>query len=68
MRPVGVQTADLPAWEFTVNEVAPGVYQVRATRDGGITGEATGSDPDELLDDLKRWAARVEADRSPGRS
>jgi hypothetical protein len=58
---VGIQRADLPAWEFTVNEVSPGVYRVRATRDGGITGDATGSDPDELLDDLQRWARKVEA-------
>jgi hypothetical protein len=62
---VGIQRADLPAWEFTVTEVNLGVYRVRATRDGGITGDATGSDPDELLDDLQDWAKTVEARRSP---
>jgi hypothetical protein len=65
IRSVGIQRADLPAWEFTVNEVSPGVYRVRATRDGGITGDATGSDPDELLDDLQRWARKVETGPSP---
>jgi hypothetical protein len=62
---VGIQRPDLPAWEFTVNQVNPDVYRVRATRDGGITGDATGSDPDELLEDLQQWAKKVEAGRSP---
>jgi hypothetical protein len=57
---VGFQYEDLPSWEFTVEEFSPGGYRVRATRDGGITGEGTGVDPDALLEDFKEWARGVE--------
>ena len=61
---MGVQYAELPDWEFTVEELQPGGYRVRAIRNGGITGEASGPAPDTLLDDLKWWATRIEGDRS----
>jgi hypothetical protein len=64
---MGVQYAELPEWEFTVEEFSPGGYRVRAIRNGGITGEASGPDPDSLLDDLRRWATRIEVDFSRGK-
>jgi hypothetical protein len=59
---MGHQFAELPRWEFTVDEESPGIYRVKAVRDGGITGEACGSDSDPLLDDLKQWAHTVDRD------
>jgi hypothetical protein len=47
-----------------VEEFQPGGYRVRAIRNGGITGAASGPDPVTLLDDLKRWATRIERGRS----
>jgi hypothetical protein len=57
---MGVEFADLPHWEFTVIEFSPGGYTVRAIRDGGITGEGSGSDPESLLEDLKQWASGID--------
>jgi hypothetical protein len=37
-------------------------YEIRATRDGGVRGESTGSDYATLLQDLKRWAHGVDED------
>jgi hypothetical protein len=54
------QFDELLAWEFTVTEQSPGVYRVKATRHGGVTGESTGTDPDEQIEGLRRWAVGVE--------
>jgi hypothetical protein len=59
---VGFQYDDQPHWEFTVVETSAGVYNVNAVRNGGITGGGTGTDPDALLDEFKRWAQKVEND------
>lgn len=53
---------DLPEWEFSVREVSPGTYCLSAVRNGGIRGEATGTDPDAMLSDYKEWARNVERD------
>jgi hypothetical protein len=59
---MGLQFDDLPKWEFAVVERSPGIYEIRAVRDGGVHGESTGSDYDTLLEDLKRWAHGVDED------
>lgn len=59
---------DLPEWEVTVNEFWQGGYCVVATRNGGIRGEGTGSDPDSVHEDCKDWARRVERDLAACRS
>ena len=59
---MGLQFDDLPRWEFSAVERSPGIYEIRAVRDGGVTGESTGSDYDTLLEDLKQWARGVEDD------
>lgn len=59
---MGFQYDDVPLWEFTLEEFSPGGYRVRAVRDGGITGEGSGVDPDALLEDLRRWARAVDND------
>lgn len=61
---MGHRYDDLPDWEFTVVERSPGVYDVTAIRDGGISGSASGVDPDAALADLRDWAKRVEDDLS----
>ena len=53
---MGCEYDDLPGWEFTVAEASPGIYLVTARRDGGIHGDATGTDPDTTLEELKSWA------------
>lgn len=59
---------DLPLWEFTERELSPGLYEVVAARDGGITGSGSGTDPEALMADLREWARKVDAevgDRAP---
>jgi len=51
--------SDLPDWTFEIDEVSAGVYRVKGTDDAGRSVEATGTDPDVLLDDCKRSAARI---------
>lgn len=53
---------DLPKWDFWVNEFSASGWRVTAVREGGITGEGTGSDPEALLDDYYRWALGVDRD------
>ena len=59
---MGLQYDDLPSWEFTVVEATNGIYEVAAIRDGGISGSASGVDPDAALADLRTWATKVERD------
>ena len=59
---MGYQFDELPSWEFTVTEQSAGVYRVRAVREGGVTGESTGTDPDGQIEELKVWARGVDDD------
>jgi hypothetical protein len=47
---------------LTAEAASAGVYRVRAVRDGGITGEGSGTDTDALIAEYRRWALRVESD------
>lgn len=58
------QFKDLPHWRFTAKEISGGVYRVRAERDGGVTGEGTGTDTDALFEDYRKWALEVESELS----
>jgi hypothetical protein len=50
---------ELPGWTFSVEEVSAGVYEV-AGRDGlGHRVTAKGVDPDALLAECRRDAARL---------
>ena len=46
------------AWSFSVEEVSAGVYRARGVDSAGRTVEATGSDPDRLLEECKQAAAK----------
>ena len=56
------QFEDLPKWDFWVHEFSASGWRVTAVREGGTTGEGTGSDPEALLDDYYRWALGVDRD------
>ena len=40
---------DVPGWEFTVDEVSAGVYEVFGVDEAGRSVRVYGQDPDELL-------------------
>lgn len=65
---MGTQFDDLPSWEFTAIETSAGAYSVKATRDGGVVGEAAGADYDALILDLKQWARKIDRDLESNRS
>ena len=54
---------ELPEWEFTVAEFTKGGYRVSAVGPLGATGEASGPDPERMLNELKRWAVGVNQSR-----
>ena len=49
---------ELPGWSIQVDEVSAGVYRVVGIDEAGRRFEATGTNPDALLDECKRYAAR----------
>jgi hypothetical protein len=49
----------LPEWTFEIDEVSAGVYRVQGVDEEGRSVEVTGTDPDALLDDGRKWAASV---------
>jgi hypothetical protein len=54
------QIDTLPNWMFQVEEVSNGVYKLRAKHTRGVSIEATGTDPEELLKRAKKDAAEME--------
>jgi hypothetical protein len=59
-----VRNDDLPNWRFEVDEVSAGVWHGRGTDRAGRSVEASGTDPEALLDKLKSWAGDI-ADDEP---
>lgn len=59
---MGIQFDDLPSWEFSSVEITPGIYSVKATRDGGVVGESTGSHHETMVEGLRDWALKVDRD------
>lgn len=58
---MGQQFEELPEWEFAVTTRDAGAsYTVVATRSGGIRGDASGEDSDDLLRKMRRWATTTE--------
>ena len=53
--------SELPDWTFSVEEVSAGVYEVTAMDSVGRRVQAKGVDPDALLADCRRDAARLSA-------
>jgi hypothetical protein len=59
--------SELPGWTFSVEEVSAGVYEVTGTDGLGHRVQAKGVDPDALLAECRRYAARL-ASHVGGRS
>lgn len=51
---------DEPAgWEFQIDEVSAGVYRVHGVDAAGRSVEATGTDPERLLEKCRQDAAEM---------
>lgn len=50
---------ELPGWNFEMDEVSAGVYEVVAYTDAGLKVTMKGTDPDALLLECKREIART---------
>jgi len=57
---------DLPAWEFDIDEVSAGVYEVRGRDRAGHRVVAKGIDLDVALEQCRREAVEIEARRPTG--
>jgi hypothetical protein len=55
---------ELQGWTFEIDEVSPGVYEVRGVDEAGRSVEATGTDPGPLLESCRRSAEEIRANRN----
>ena len=53
------RVAELPTWQFEIDEVSAGVYEVVGNDDHGHRVFAQGTDPDSLLAQCRSDAARL---------
>jgi len=58
---------ELPGWTFDLDEISAGVYRFRGVDEAGRSVEATGTDPDALVDECRKSAAKIR-DTVPRRS
>jgi len=57
--PAAITFPDLPGWTFDVDEVSAGVYRAVGVDESGRSVQATGTDPDRLLDECRSAAIDV---------
>lgn len=57
--PAAIAFPELPGWTFDVDEVSAGVYRAVGVDGSGRSVQATGTDPDQLLDECRRAAMAV---------
>lgn len=57
---------ELPAWTFDLDEVSVGVYKVYGVDEAGRSVQASGTDPDLLVDECRRSAIKIR-DMAPRR-
>ncbi|MFB2684224.1 hypothetical protein ACE02B_03220 [Shewanella mangrovisoli] len=50
---------ELPTWNFKVEEVSANVYRVTAVDSSGRKVEKTGTDPDEIIKEVKQNALLI---------
>ena len=53
---------ELPEWAFELEEVSANVYEVTGTDKFGHRVQMKGIDPDALLSDARKEAAKIQAD------
>jgi len=53
---------ELPGWDFDIDEISAGVYKVNGRDELGRSIELTGTDPEALLEECKKYAAKTIAD------
>jgi hypothetical protein len=53
--------ADLPGWTFEIDEVSAGVYSVSGVDEVGRSVAASGTDPEAVLSECRRSAAKIQA-------
>jgi hypothetical protein len=58
---------ELPGWSFDADEVSAGVYRALGRDRAGRNVEATGLDPDALIEKCKQAALKMMADRPVSR-
>jgi hypothetical protein len=59
---MGITFKEIPGWNFEVDEVSAGVYKVSGKDELGRSVEMTGTDPDALLEESKKYAEGILAD------
>jgi hypothetical protein len=63
---VSIEFTELPGWKFEIDEISAGVYKVRGKNKSGRNVEATGVDPDTLIDECKKSAKQIVIKSDPG--
>jgi len=53
--------AELPGWSFDAEEVSAGVYRAFGRDRSGRNVEASGLDPDDLIEECRRAALQIMA-------
>ena len=59
---------DLPTWEFKIEEVSAGVYEVSGSDRSGHHVSAKGIDPESLMEQCRREAVSLSAKASTNES
>ena len=59
--PMPLEFPELPGWLFHADEVSAGVYRAQGHDRAGRSVEATGLDPDLLIENCKRAAIQMMA-------
>lgn len=54
--PAAITFPELPGWTFDVDEVSASVFRAVGVDEAGRSVQATGIDPDQLLEDCRRAA------------
>lgn len=50
---------DLPGWTFEIEEVSAGVYRGKGIDEAGRSAEASGTDPESVLDYCRHFPAQI---------
>jgi hypothetical protein len=54
-----IEFEELPGWKFDADEVSAGVYKATGKDRQGRNVEATGTDPDEMIEKCRKYAIEI---------